>query len=55
MFTLKRTAEFDAWLSDVQDGVIKARLAARLRKAGLGNLGDVKAIEGHLYEMREHF
>lgn len=55
MFTIKRTAEFDAWLSGLRDGVTKARLAARLRKAQLGNLGDVKAVDTEVYEMREHF
>lgn len=28
---------------------------ARLRKAMLGNLGDVKPVGGGLFEMREHF
>jgi putative addiction module killer protein len=55
MFTIKRTIEFDAWLSDLRDGVTKARLVARLRKAQLGNLGDVKAVGDSVYEMREHF
>lgn len=33
----------------------KRRLAARLRKAQLGNLGDVKPVGGEVFEMREHF
>jgi putative addiction module killer protein len=35
--------------------VTRARLAARLRKAQLGNLGDVKSVESGVYEMREDF
>jgi putative addiction module killer protein len=35
--------------------VTRARLAARLRKAQLGNLGDVKSLESGVYEMREDF
>lgn len=31
------------------------RLSARLRKAMLGNLGDVKPVGEGVYEMREHF
>ena len=31
------------------------RLIARLRKAMLGNLGDVKPVGSGVYEMREHF
>jgi putative addiction module killer protein len=55
MFTIKRTAEFDAWFAGIRDNVTKQRLVARLRKAQLGNLGDVKALGASVYEMREHF
>lgn len=55
MFTIKRTAEFDAWFYSIRDGVTKQRLVARLRKAQLGNLGDVKSLSGGVFEMREHF
>ena len=55
MFTIKRTAEFDAWFAGIRDSVTKQRLVARLRKAQLGNLGDVKALGAGVYEMREHF
>lgn len=33
----------------------KRRLLARLRKAQLGNLGDVKPVGNGVFEMREHF
>ena len=33
----------------------KQRLSVRLRKATLGNLGDVKPVGDGVYEMREHF
>ena len=55
MFTIRRTKEFDAWFLSLRDGVTRARLAARLRKAQLGNLGDVKSVESGVYEMREDF
>ncbi|MFY8064092.1 MAG: type II toxin-antitoxin system RelE/ParE family toxin [Usitatibacteraceae bacterium] len=55
MFTVRRTKEFDAWFLSLRDGVTRARLAARLRKAQLGNLGDVKSLESGVYEMREDF
>jgi putative addiction module killer protein len=41
--------------ASVRDGVAKRRLVARLRKAQLGNLGDVKALTSGVFEMREHF
>ena len=55
MFTVKRTAEFDEWFSSVRGGVTRRRLVARLRKAQLGNLGDVKQLGAGVFEMRENF
>jgi putative addiction module killer protein len=55
MFTIKQTREFVAWLSGIRDGMTRRRLATRLRKASLGNLGDVKPVGGGVYEMREFF
>lgn len=42
MFTIKRTDEFNDWLLDLKDSLTHRRLLARLRKASVGNLGDVK-------------
>ncbi len=55
MFTIKRTAEFDAWLSKLPDRLTQRRLLLRLRKAQLGNLGDTRPVGGGVSEMREHF
>lgn len=55
MFIIKRTAEFDEWFSRIRDGVTRRRLVARLRKAQLGNLGDVKPVGSGVHEMRENF
>jgi putative addiction module killer protein len=55
MFTLKRTPQFDAWFDGLRDGLTQRRLMARLRKASLGNLGDVKPVGGGVFEMREFF
>lgn len=55
MFTIRRTVEFDAWFSGIRDVVTRQRLVARLRKAQLGNLGDVKPVGKGVYEMRENF
>ncbi len=55
MFAIKRTAEFNDWLAGIRDGVTQRRLVVRLRKATLGNLGDVKAVGNGVFEMREHF
>lgn len=42
-------------MTSLKDGATRARLAARLRKASLGNLGDVKAVGEGVFEMREFF
>jgi putative addiction module killer protein len=55
MFTIKRMVEFDNWFSGIRDATTKQRMVARLRKAQLGNLGDVKAVGGGVFEMHEHF
>lgn len=55
MFTIKQTPEFSDWLAGIKDGMTRLRLATRLRKAALGNLGDVKPVGGGVYEMREFF
>ncbi len=33
----------------------KRRLVARIKKAQLGNLGDIKSVGEGIFEMREHF
>jgi len=55
MFTVKRLPEFTDWLSGLKDGLTRRRLARRLEKAQLGNLGDVKPVGEGVFEMREHF
>ena len=55
MYTIKTTPEFDRWLAGIRDGLTRRRLAARLRKAQMGNLGDVKPVGEEVFEMREHF
>ena len=55
MYLIKRTDEFSAWLDGLKDRVTRQRLNVRLRKAMLGNLGDVKPIGDGVVEMREYF
>ena len=55
MYTIKLTSEFNTWLSKVKDNTTQARLITRLRKASIGNLGDVKPVGDGVFEMREHF
>ena len=52
MFTVFQTEEFVAWLDDLKDKRAQIRIAARLRQAESGNLGDWQPIEGEVSELR---
>lgn len=54
-YTIEQTPAFVAWMRSQRDAATRARLNLRLRKAQLGNLGDVKPVGGGVFEMREHF
>ena len=55
MNTIFQFPEFEQWLNSLKDGLTRRRLVARLRKAELGNLGDVKHVGSGVWEMREFF
>ena len=54
-YTVKQLDEFSTWLRGLKDSLTRQRLVKRLRKAQLGNLGDVEKVGEGVYEMREHF
>ena len=54
-YTVQQLDEFSDWLKCLKDGLTKQRLNKRLRKAQLGNLGDVAPVGEGVFEMREHF
>jgi len=57
MYEINRTTEFDIWLKAIRDPLTRGRLLTRLRRAALGNLGDVAPLTdaNGIWEMREHF
>lgn len=55
MYRVIETDAFATWLQHLKDRSVRARLAFRLRKAGLGNLGDIKPLGEGVWEMREFF
>lgn len=55
IYTVRRLDEFSDWLNSLKDGLTRQRLIKRLRKAQLGNLGDVQPVGEGVFEMREHF
>jgi putative addiction module killer protein len=55
MFTVFQSEEFVAWLDALKDKPAQIRIAARLRQAEAGSLGDWQPIEGEVSEMRIHY
>ncbi len=55
MLAVQLTSEFESWLDNLQDKTAQVRIAARLRQAGTGHLGDWKSVGGGVCEMRVHF
>lgn len=54
MFTIRLTESFVAWLDGLGDKRAQVRIAARLRQAEAGSLGDWQPVEGEVSEMRIH-
>ncbi|AKU12567.1 hypothetical protein AzCIB_2674 [Azoarcus sp. CIB] len=52
MYLIRQTETFVEWLRNLRDTRAKARIAARLRMAGEGNLGDNKSVSNGVSEMR---
>ena len=55
MLKVVLTEAFEKWLDGLRDPSTRRRLVLRLRKASLGQLGDVKPDAPGIYEMREFF
>lgn len=55
MYIVKTLKEFDEWLNSLKDNRTRLRLARRIEKATLGNLGDIAPVGENIFEMREFF
>ena len=55
MSTLYQTQEFQDWLDGLNDRRAQVRIAARLRLAEAGNLGDWQPVGGEVSELRVNF
>ena len=51
MYDVKQTDTFTAWLSDLTDIRAKARILARIERAGKGNFGDWSPEGGEVRAM----
>jgi putative addiction module killer protein len=54
VFELRQTLEFSAWLKGLRDRAALQRIAARLSRMQLGNLGDVQPVGEGVSEARIH-
>jgi putative addiction module killer protein len=52
VLTFVWSSRFKAWIDGVGDPKMRARIAARLRRASLGNFGDCASVGEGLSEMR---
>jgi putative addiction module killer protein len=55
LYTLRQTLEFQDWLDGLKDQRAQVRIAARLRLAEAGSLGNWKSVGGDVSEMRVDF
>ena len=55
MYSVIETDGFSEWLAGLKDVTTRLRLIKRLRRATLGQLGDVKPVGEGVWEMREFF
>lgn len=55
VYSVLKTDEFDRWLRKLRDERAKARIAARIRSAEHGNLGDISPVGAGVSEMRVHY
>lgn len=51
MYTIIETEAFSDWLAGLKDRPTRVRLQVRLRKVGLGNLGDFKSVGDGVFEL----
>lgn len=54
MFTVKALPEFTAWLDAVTDATVRTVVAARIKRLGLGLMGDVEPVGEGVSELRIH-
>ncbi|MEO8927011.1 MAG: type II toxin-antitoxin system RelE/ParE family toxin [Caulobacteraceae bacterium] len=52
MIEIRQTVIFERWLRDLRDVRAKARIHARIRRASLGGMGDVRPVGEGVGEMR---
>ena len=52
MIEIRQSDEFKDWLSNLRDSRARARIAERIRRLGLGNLGDARPVGDGVSELK---
>lgn len=52
MFEVIESPTFQTWMSELRDSRARSRVAARISRMAQGNLGDWKATQGAVSELR---
>ena len=52
MIEIRQSSEYQKWFDGLRDVEVRARIDARLRRASLGNLGDVRSVGAGVSELR---
>jgi putative addiction module killer protein len=55
MIEIRETEVFSDWIKALKDARARSKIAARVRRLALGNLGDVAPVGGGLSELRIHY
>ena len=55
MKTIRQTKLYMRWFNRLRDNLVKTRIAVRIRRMQLGNVGDAKSVGDGVFELRFDF
>jgi len=55
MIEIRQTEEFSKWFEKLKDKTARAKIAVRIRRISLGNIGDVKPVGEGISELRLNY
>ena len=55
MLTIRKTQEFERWLTKLRDDRARAKILLRIERLELGNPGDVASVGDGVSELRIHY
>ena len=55
MKTIRQTELYIRWFNRLRDNLVKTRIAVRIRRMQLGNVGDAKSVGDGVFELRFDF